>query len=107
MHDRAMQHLKPARTRGFADDDVRHVILVRTAQDVVGEAPRRRRDGDGLALQSFSQSQRLRNAIPFPLGKLQAPPRLHIKGRTRRVESVGKSLGVWRVGWGAGVLVDV
>ena len=94
VHDRSMQDLEPPRARGFADDDVRDVVLAGELYDIVGDQARLGRDGDRLSPQAFGQPQSLRDVIPFFLVELEAASGFDAQCHPRRVQAVCQTLRV-------------
>src|SRR5262245_65684846 len=89
VYDRAMQDFKPARALRLADDDVCDVILVGKRQDVIGRAAAFGGNGDGLAIEAFSETQGLGDAVALLFGQLLAAPRFDAQRRPRRAQAVG------------------
>ena len=106
VHDGPVQDLEPARPRGFADDDLRDVILVREADHVVGDAACAGGERDGLAAEALGQAHGLGNAVPLGFGELRASPRLDAKCGPGRVQAIGKTLRIAHERRRARILAD-
>ena len=94
VHDRPVHDLEPARARRLADDDVGDVVLLREADDVVGDAPRLGGQRHGLALQPLGQAHGLGDAVLLLIAELQAAAGLQRQGDPRRMQAIGQPLAV-------------
>ena len=94
MHHRAAHEFEPPGARRLADDDLGHVVGLREADDVVGDAASDAGNGDRLAAQRLGQPQRIGKPVALLVGQLQAAPRLDADGGPGRVQPVRQPLGV-------------
>ncbi len=94
MHHRAAPEFEPPGTRRLADDDLGHIIGLREANDVVGDAAPDAGNGERLAAERLRQSQRIGEPVALLVGQLQAAPRLDAEGGPGRVQPVRQPLGV-------------
>lgn len=60
---RAVQDLKPPRSRRFADHNLCNIVSLRVINHVVGDVPITSGKGNGFATQRFRKPQRVGNAI--------------------------------------------
>ena len=72
VHDRTVQDFKPARTRGFADNDLCDVVGVSIGHHVIGNGPFCARNGYGFPAERLCQTQGIGDAIALLFGQLEA-----------------------------------
>ena len=106
VHHRAMHDFEPAGACRFADDDLRDVVGLRIADNVLGDAMVVGWQGEGLAAKRFGEPQRIGDAVAFFLRELQAAPALDIERDPRAMQPVGESLGVAHQAGRAQILAD-
>ena len=92
MNHGAVYQLEPARSLGFADDDLGDVVCARIGEQLLSNV--RTGKGDRLALEFFGEPQRVRDAITLDLFQVLASPGFDIDGRPRRMEAVCEALRV-------------
>ena len=106
VHHRAAHDFEPPRARRLADDDLGHVIGVREADHVVGDAASDAGNGERLAAQRLRQPQRVGKPVALLVGQLQAAPRLDADRGPGRVQPVRQPLGVAHQARRARILAD-
>ena len=94
VHHRTAPEFEPPGTCRLADDDLRHIIGVREADHVVGNAASNSGNGERLASQCLGQAQRIGKPVPLLIRQLQAPPGLDADGGPGRVQAIRQPLGV-------------
>ena len=98
MDYRAVQNLEPARPRRLADDDLRHVVGLRIADDVIGDVPIAGGKRNGFAAERFGQPQACRQCGRAP--PLTAVGCAGPRHRAPPMGHAGDRRAAWRSGQG-------
>src|SRR6516164_5554846 len=89
-----MHDLEPPRTARFAYDDLRKVVGLGVADDVVGDAPVNTWNRDCLTSERFGEAQSVGNAIALFLSVLQAASAFNVKSCPWAMQAICQSLRI-------------
>src|SRR5262249_29844681 len=92
VYDRAMHHLEPSRSTGFADDDLRDVVRCCVSYDLLGDVAAR--DANCRSTKPLGEPQKIGNTVPLDIRTSLRPRRLDIDRRPRSAQMVGNAPSV-------------